>query len=210
MEEGRYTQLMPDTSSNISILIIAAGQSKRLGKPKQLLTYEGKTLINRLIEIVRSAGELPITLVLGAFAEEIIHQLPDTDLQLVLNPHWEEGMGRSISAGVSHIMQYNPEVDGIIIMVCDQPYITADEISGLIREQRKTGKSIVACAYNGILGTPALFLKEIWKDLLALKGDMGAKKLIGNHEADVSVLYFEKGVLDIDTPQDYKNLIGEK
>lgn len=201
---------MSDAIKRIRVLIIAAGQSKRLGRPKQLLNYEGKTLINRLIGIVKSAGDLPITLVLGAFSEEIIHQLPDTDVQLVVNPDWQEGMGSSISAGVSHIMQYNPEVDGIIILVCDQPHITGSEISGLIREQRSTEKPIVACAYNGTLGTPALFVREKWKDLITLRGETGAKAFIGNHKSDVAVLHFEKGVLDIDTPQDYKDLLGEK
>jgi len=201
---------MSDAMNQIRILIIAAGQSSRMGRPKQLLDYEGKTLINRLIGIVKSAGDLPITLVLGAFSDEIIHQLPDIDVQLVMNPDWQQGMGRSISVGVSNIIQHNPEVDGIIILVCDQPFISANEISGLIHAQHSTGKPIVACAYNGILGTPALFVREKWKDLITLQGETGAKAIIANHKSDVAVLHFEKGVLDIDTPQDYKSLLGEK
>jgi len=201
---------MSDAMNQIRILIIAAGQSSRMGRPKQLLDYEGKTLINRLIGIVKSAGDLPITLVLGAFSDEIIHQLPDIDVQLVMNPDWQQGMGRSISVGVSNIIQHNPEVDGIIILVCDQPFISANEISGLIHAQNSTGKPIVACAYNGILGTPALFVREKWKDLITLQGETGAKAIIGNHKSDVAVLHFDKGVLDIDTPQDYKSLLGEK
>jgi molybdenum cofactor cytidylyltransferase len=195
---------------NCEILIIAAGQSKRLGKPKQLLAFEGKSLINRLIEITKLAGTYPTTLVLGANADKITTQLQDKHLTVVMNEQWEEGMASSIRAGVKSIIQASPNMDGIMILVCDQPFINVENINGLIALQLATGKPIAACYYANVLGTPALFHKSIFPDLLELKGDIGAKKIIKNKEEEVAKLHFEKGVLDIDTEADYKQLLKEE
>jgi molybdenum cofactor cytidylyltransferase len=192
-----------------AIAILAAGQSKRLGTPKQLLMYEGKTLINRLIDIVNHAGDFPTTLVLGACADPIINQLPAEKPNLVMNPHWEEGMGSSIRWAVHHITVHSPDVDGIMMLVCDQPFISADHIKGILDMQHNTGKPIVASYYGGSGGTPALFHKETFAALLSLKGDAGAKKIINNGTFEVAAWHFEQGTSDIDTQDDYLKLLKD-
>ncbi|MEN9686759.1 MAG: hypothetical protein RLZZ28_2545 [Bacteroidota bacterium] len=189
------------------ILIIAAGQSKRMGTPKQLLTVGGDTLINRLIEIVKKAGTFPVTLVLGAAAESIKAQLTRTDLLIVLNDAWEEGMAGSIRIGLTRMMHTCPTLDGVMILVCDQPFISEENIRSLLALQRETNLPIAACYYANVLGTPALFHQSIFPELLSLKGDTGAKKIIMNKASEVAKLHFDQGVIDIDTMDDYEQIL---
>ncbi len=221
---------MTNSIQHCGILIIAAGQSKRLGSPKQLLAFEGKTLINRLIDIVKDATNSPITIVLGADAEKISAQITAPNLNIVMNDQWEEGMASSIRVGLNSMMNINEfnnekleeknkvkegmnkvkeELDGVMILVCDQPFVSAENIQALIQLQQNTELPIAACYYEGIIGTPAIFHKSMFSELLDLKGDIGAKKIIKNRETEVAKLHFEKGVLDIDTMEDYKQLLKE-
>lgn len=202
---------MSNIIQHCGVLIVAAGESKRLGRPKQLLKYEGQSFINRLITIVRASGKMPITIVLGAAAEVIQEQLIDAELSLVLNEDWREGMGASIKIGLTKMIQNDPAMDGVLILVCDQPYINSEQIQSLVQLQNNTGLPMAACFYAGILGTPALFHSSMFSDLLYLKGDVGAKKIMNLAMDKVAKLHFEAGVIDIDTEQDYQKIIqGEK
>lgn len=193
------------------VLIVAAGESKRLGTPKQLLQFEGQSIINRLIEIVRMSGEIPITMVLGAEAEAIQAQLTDTTLNLVLNEDWKEGMGTSIRIGLTRMIEVDSALDGVMILVCDQPYIKSEQIQALIQLQNNTGLPMAACFYAGIVGTPALFHSSMFPQLLQLKDDNGAKIILKEAIDQVAQLHFEKAVMDIDTEEDYQKIIqGEK
>lgn len=199
---------MPYSIQSGGILIVAAGQSKRLGVPKQLLTYQGETLINRLIGLVKKSTRFPITLVLGANAKAIKDQLSEPDLSIVINNEWEEGMASSIRTGVKNILAQNASAEGIMILVCDQPFLTEQHIQSLFETQRSTMLPMAACYYAGVVGTPALFHRSIFPELLELKGDIGAKSIIKKREAEVAKLYFDEGAIDIDTMADYQQLIG--
>ncbi len=193
------------------VLIVAAGESKRLGTPKQLLQFEGQSLINRLVSIVRESGSFPITIVLGAEAASIQGQLKDNNLNVVTNEDWREGMGSSISVGLKQMMDKETELDGVLILVCDQPFIKPESIQSLVDLQKKTVLPMAACFYENIIGTPALFHKSMFPKLLKLTGDIGAKKIMKEDIADVAKLNFEKGIIDIDTMEDYQKIIlGEK
>ncbi len=193
------------------VLIVAAGESKRLGTPKQLLQFEGQSLINRLVNIVRDAGSFPITIVLGAEATAIQAQLPDDNLLVVINEEWKEGMGSSIRVGLKKMIEMDADMDGVMILVCDQPFIKSESIQSLIQMQQSTGLPMAACFYEGIVGTPAVFHQSMFSDLLKLVGDTGAKKLMKDNMVDVAKLNLEKGVIDIDTMEDYQKIIqGEK
>lgn len=194
---------------NFAILIIAAGQSKRLGQPKQLLAFEGESLINRLVKEMMKVKEASITMVLGAYKERIESQLLDSTIDLVYNDFWEEGMASSIRVGVSYIIKKNALIDRIMILVCDQPYLSSCHIQALFTLQQHTGKSIVASSYNDIIGTPVLFHKNMFTHLLTLQGEMGAKKIINEYPDDIAILPLENGSIDIDTIEDYHNLVKE-
>jgi molybdenum cofactor cytidylyltransferase len=201
---------MSHSIKNCGILIVAAGQSKRLGSPKQLLMYEGKTLINRLIDIVKETVDFPMLLVLGAHAEKIKAQLTKPSIAILLNESWAEGMGNSISSGLQALLQKNPAIDGVMILVCDQPFLKRHQILSLLALQEKSGMPMAACYYAGVMGTPALFHTCTFPELLALKGDRGAKNIINHNIQEVAKLQFEQGLVDIDTEEDYKKLIKEK
>ena len=194
---------------NCAVLIIAAGESKRLGTPKQLLLVEEDTLLNRLIKTVQRAVNFPIYLVLGANAEKIQAQLPHTEINVVENKDWQEGMGSSIRLGVQAILESAKKFDGVLILVCDQPYLTETAIQDLVTLQASKKTAITASFYANIAGTPALFHASIFPDLLALKGDQGARKIIQERDQELAKLQFEKGMLDIDTQDDYQQLLKE-
>ena len=194
---------------NCGILIVAAGQSKRLGSPKQLLMYEGKTLINRLIDIVKEAVDFPMVLVLGAHAEKIKLQLSNPNMPIIINEQCAQGMGSYISIGLEGLIQKNPAIDGVMVLVCDQPFLNREHILTLLDLQAKSALPMAACYYAGVLGTPAVFHQSIFPELLALKADMGAKNIINHRIQEVAKLQFEQGVLDIDTEEDYKKLMKE-
>lgn len=197
------------TIDRCAILIIAAGESKRLGTPKQLLKIEEESMLNRLINMVQNTVQFPIYLVLGANADLIKAQLPKAELNLVENLHWQEGMGSSIRIGVQEIMKNSIMHDGILVLVCDQPYLSKASILSLIALQNATKAPITAAYYAQIAGTPALFHESVFPELLSLKGDTGAKKIIQERAAEVAKLQFENGVLDIDTKEDYQQLLKE-
>ena len=194
---------------NCAVVIIAAGESKRLGKPKQLLLVEEDTLLNRLIKIVQGAVNFPIYLVLGANAEKIKAQLSNNNLHIVDNKNWQEGMASSIRVGVQAVVDSAINYDGVLIMVCDQPYLTQQAIKDLVTLQQLKKTAIAASFYANIAGTPALFHASVFPDLLALKGDQGAKRIIQERDQELAKLQFDKGILDIDTPEDYQQLLKE-
>lgn len=194
---------------NCAVVIIAAGESKRLGSPKQLLLLNKDTMLNRLIKMVQKAIDFPIYLVLGANAEKIKAQLPITNLNIVENNEWQEGMGSSIRIGVQAVIDSANKHDGVLILVCDQPHLSETAIKDLISLQDNKKSAITASFYANVAGTPALFHQSVFSDLLALKGDQGAKRIIQERDQELAKLQFEKGVLDIDTPEDYQQLLKQ-
>jgi len=194
---------------NCAVVIIAAGESKRLGSPKQLLLLDKDSMLNRLIKMVQKAVDFPIYLVLGANAEKIKAQLPITNLNIVENNEWQEGMGSSIRIGVQAVIDSANKHDGILILVCDQPHLSESSIKDLISLQDNKKSAITASFYANVAGTPALFHQSVFSDLLALNGDQGAKRIIQERDQELAKLQFEKGVLDIDTPEDYQQLLKQ-
>jgi len=189
------------------IVILAAGSSSRLGQPKQLLSYQHKSLLARTIEAAKSTRDGIVVVILGEKHAAIAKDVEPSGVRVVYNEGWEEGMSSSIRAGLS-VLTAHTELDGVILTVCDQPYLTAWVLNALLDAAESSGKSIVASAYGDTLGTPVFFSKQHFEDLLALKGAEGARMLIKKYETQVASLPFEKGEVDIDTLEDYQKLIS--
>jgi molybdenum cofactor cytidylyltransferase len=189
------------------ILILAAGNSSRLGEPKQLLRYKGKTLISNVVDAATSLVPTRVTVVTGANAELISNELSKSSVSIVYNPHWQEGMSSSIRIGITHLKDKNPHLQGVILSVSDQPFVSSSLFLTLIETAKSTGKSIVASLYDNTFGTPVLFQKQYFDSLLCLKGVEGAKKLIKQFPEDVATIPFPLGGIDIDTQEDYRLLI---
>jgi molybdenum cofactor cytidylyltransferase len=194
---------------NTAIVILAAGSSSRLGRPKQLLTYKGKTLICNIVDSAIAAKLSPIIVVTGHSAEEVVEELKEKDVETVFNGNWPEGMGSGIVVGLQKLLELEPNMEDLIIAVCDQPFVTSDFLSNLVSLKNKSKKSIVSSSYAGTFGTPVLFNRKHFKALLGLKGNEGAKKLLGLLTDEMTCLPFEKGKWDIDTEADYTKLIND-
>lgn len=194
------------SANNTGIVILAAGSSSRLGKPKQLLEYDGQSLLQHVIDAAVSSEAATIVVVLGANSELISKQIDTSKVYLTENSEWEEGMASSVRNGLSALQGISPTTDAVIFMVCDQPYVSASLINDLIETQKETGKAIVTCNYGEAIGPPALFYKSLFHELMQLKGDAGAKKIIQQHSDEVATVLFEKGKIDIDTREDFEAL----
>lgn len=188
---------------NIAIVILAAGGSKRMGSPKQFLTYKGHSLLRHVVEVAIKSDVTLTYVVAGAEVSRMQTELGNLPIRIVENPHWHEGLSSSIRAGISAL----PDTfSAAVLMLCDQPKVTTKLLNTIIMSYQLTGKLIVACEYEEILGVPALFDHSLFPELLKLKGDQGAKGIITRY-ADAAVqIPFPEGAIDIDTPFDYEAL----
>lgn len=194
---------------NLGILILAAGESKRLGSPKQLLDWGGETLLQKSISTAKELSTNPhihltIYVVLGARYDELVQNIHDNTVIICRNERWFTGIGSSIHCGINQVISDN-KIDAVLIMLCDQPFITSEHLNRLAELYSISRKGIAATNYDGINGVPAVFAKKYFSELLTLHGEQGAKKLIEKHLADVATIVFEEARIDIDTMEDYTN-----
>jgi molybdenum cofactor cytidylyltransferase len=249
---------------NIGGVILAAGESSRLGRPKQLVQFRGKSLVRRVVEAAEQAGCSPIVVVTGGDAEDteesphlppthsygaaghplplrrgeenpgrrrtlaelIVRELKETGVTVVENENWRRGIGSSIRAGVQRAIdtaqcQHKegrfpnrptavgepPLLDAIVLLTCDQPFVDANVIKQLIRLREQTEKAIVASSYSNTLGVPALFDRSYFDELLSLGDASGAKSIILSDRDRVAEFPFPEGKIDIDTVEDWENLV---
>ncbi|MES2703887.1 MAG: nucleotidyltransferase family protein [Bacteroidota bacterium] len=191
---------------NTGIIVLAAGASSRLGRPKQLLPYLGTTLLQHTLQVATGAATGKVIVILGANAAEIEKEIMEQNVQVAINNYWQEGMGSSIRFGLTQLLNVRPEVDAAIIMLCDQPHVTTGLLNDLVAARMHTQKKIIASSYSSIIGVPAIFDASLFPELLLLKGDVGAKNIIQRHSGGLGVISFEKGIVDIDTAADYEKL----
>lgn len=189
----------------IGLVILAAGSSSRLGKPKQNLVFQGSTLLQRSIKAALAADCQQVLVVLGANAPIIEPTIKSEPVQLIHNSDWQAGMSSSINCGLAALLKTTPQLQSVILMLCDQPFADASIINQLIQASANN-KHLVACNYNGTIGVPALFDKSHFEELLALQGNEGAKKLLLKYTNEVHTVPFPLGMIDIDTIGDYERL----
>ena len=192
-----------------AIIVLAAGASTRMGRPKQLLTYGGHTFLRNAAEMAAASVCRPILVVLGAYADQLQSEIDGLLVQPVVNERWAEGMGSSIRAGLEALKYCDREgaAKAVVLMLCDQPFVTTANINELVTAYRSSGKGIIASEYGGIAGVPALFGHEYFADLAALSGTAGAKQIIAAHASEVMRVPFPQAATDVDTPEDYLHLL---
>lgn len=193
---------------SIGAVILAAGASSRMGKPKQLLEFGGQTLVKRAALAALEAGCNPVVVVTGAHAEGVKKELHGLNLPEANNPEWESGMGSSIRTGIQAVVKTNDRVTALILMLCDQPFVTSEVLSGLITAHHETGREIVASSYGATIGVPALFGQAFFTELVRLESEAGAKQIIQRHLAQVHLLPFPQGEIDLDTQADFARLLS--
>lgn len=189
------------------VILLAAGSSSRLGRPKQLLNYQEKTLIQHSIEAALDSAANDLVVVLGSNSELIQTGIESKEVPVLVHEHWEEGMSSSMQCGLRYLIETS-QVEQVILMLCDQPYVNKGLLDQLMHEKKDSGKGIVACSYAGTVGVPALFDQHYFQELLALKGTEGAKKVILNHQEDTFLVDFPLGAIDLDTEEDVQKFTG--
>ncbi|MDF5708481.1 MAG: nucleotidyltransferase family protein [Nostoc sp. S4] len=201
------TEQINNDKSTIAIMILAAGASTRMGTPKQLLLYQGRSFLQYIIEMAIASVCQPVVVILGANAEQIHPQIKQLPVKVVTNLDWACGMSSSIKSGIELLNNFSQKIEAVVITVCDQPFVSHQIINQLVNAYYSTKKPIIACEYAGTLGVPALFNHNFFSELAALK-DSGAKKVIHNNLNQVFSIPFPLGNIDIDTPKDYEQLLS--
>lgn len=189
------------------LILLAAGGSARLGRPKQLLSYRGRTLLRHAAETACDSKCRPIVIVLGAQAKHLSSELIGLDVGIAENPEWQLGLGSSIRAGLSALEVKDGELSGVVLMLCDQPFLTADFLNRLTDSHQASHSLIVAAEYASTRGVPAFFHRSLFPELLALPPEQGAKPIILRHASETTALPLSVGTIDIDTEADYAKLL---
>jgi len=188
---------------SVAAIILAAGASRRLGQPKQLLQFGAETLLERALRLAKEGGASPVLAVLGAHFAAICASIPFNNAIPVFNERWAQGISSSIQAGLQALDAGTSDAAGALVMSCDQPRLTAGHLRALIQTfAAQTSPAIVASSYAGVQGVPAVFPRSVFPGLLALTGDKGARALLAKPPCRVIALPFDGGEVDIDLPSD--------
>lgn len=195
---------------NIAIVILAAGASARLDhQPKQLIEWEGRTLIRRVVDTALSTDFRPVVVVVGGNKEQILPELDGLPVTIIDNQHWQQGLSSSVKTGLAAVYLTQKEIDAVLFLLTDQPHVDRGLLNQLLQVYQESGKGIVASGYGGSLGVPALFDRKYIHELLSLEGDTGARKIIKKHPDDCAEVPFTLGNIDLDTRQDVERFLGQ-
>lgn len=193
--------------SHTAVIILAAGASRRMGRPKQLLAFRGKNLLQHIVDEALGFTDR-VVVVLGANHEEIAAQIMPGAASVIINDHWEHGMSTSVRCGLDALD--NSDATAAVFLTCDQPFVTAGLLRQMADTHKNTGKPIVACRYAETLGVPVLFHQSVFVHLSGLQGDAGAKKIVMQFSELVATVDFPEGQFDVDTPEDYDKILTSK
>lgn len=188
------------------IIILAAGASERMGRPKQLLPFRGRSLIMHVVSEAQEALHVSPLVVTGRYDALIRQELAGTDAEVVFNRDWHSGMASSIRTGVEHALA-DQELENVLIVLSDQPFVSATLFEDIFTRRQQTSKAVIASKYaDGTLGTPVLFARNLWNELMQLAGHEGARNIVRSQPERVGTVDFPLGGVDIDTMDDFKNL----
>ncbi|HEY0795223.1 MAG TPA: nucleotidyltransferase family protein [Acidisarcina sp.] len=192
----------------VAAIVLAAGGSRRLGRPKQLIQKDGESLLRRSARLAVDAGCAPVVVVLGWQAYLMERELAGLAVSIAVNAEWESGMASSLCCGLRAISGQEPE--SAMVLVCDQPLLTVEALTSLIAshdsENGEGAPDITASSYSGARGVPAIFKKGVFPSLMQLKGDEGARRIISDPLWKVATVEFAGGAVDVDLQTDLLNL----
>ena len=190
--------------ARVSAVVLAAGESRRFGRPKLLLPYRGVPLLRRAVDAAAEGGCRDVVVVLGADADSYTALLAGSGARLAVNPSYKEGMSSSIRRGVETLP---PECTAVVIMLADQPRIDGGVIRALLETYATSGKRIVAARYGDVRGAPTLFDRALFLELLVLDGDQGARTVMETYPKEVAEVAIPTGAgADVDRPEDLEGL----
>lgn len=195
--------------ANLTTVILAAGNSSRMGTSKQLLILDGMTLLERTVKCALEAGLTNIIVVLGSDA--VVHQATINHLPVSIaeNMDWRLGMGNSLKFGLKKAIELWPNSQAILTLVCDQPKLSVNHLHTVVRAWESTQSPIVASTYAGVNGIPALFSKDLFHQLANIDNVNGARSILRNPDAELVRIPFVGGEIDLDTLNDYQTYLAK-
>jgi CTP:molybdopterin cytidylyltransferase MocA len=188
-----------DGSPDLHVIVLAAGEAKRFGSPKQLVRINGRPLLHGVIGRGVAVAGHSVIVVLGAYATELAPLLRHTPATVIVNRQWSEGMGSSIRTGIAALPG---TAEAVLILLADQPLVTAEDLRRLVGVWRRQPSQIVAAQYGTTNGAPAIFPSWTFAELGALRGDQGARVLLRRHGERLVRVPMASAAIDIDTPED--------
>jgi molybdenum cofactor cytidylyltransferase len=194
------------TSEKIAAVVLAAGRSQRLGRPKQLLEVAGEALVRRVTRAALGCGADETLVVTGARSDAVARAVADLGVHVVENPDWEEGMASSIRCGARAAEGVG--CSAVLVVLADQPHVGRNVLARMVACFREEGRDLVACGYRGVVGAPALFAGRHRELLLQLEGDRGARDVLRADAERVRVVAFEAGAVDIDDEEAWNSYVA--
>lgn len=193
--------------SRISILVLAAGGASRFGSSKQLLKWKNSNLLKHTLETAISSNACNVSLVLGANYDSILKEIDSNFASVFRNEAWQKGLGNSIAFGVKSVNKVISNVDGVLILLADQPLIKTSYLNNLIDKFECNKEQIIASTYiNKKFGVPVIFDACYFNELMKLNDDDGAKTILKKYKSKVTTINQGSRFDDIDTIEDYKRL----
>jgi len=186
---------MPEAPTAHGLVVLAAGDSSRLGEPKQLLRHRGETLIQRAARLGLATAPVDAVIVLGAHTDAMLAQVRDLPIRHVDSEDWPLGLSHSLRAGLNALA---PACAGALILLCDQIALEAEHLDALVRSWREDPARAAASRYDDRLGVPALLPRAWFHDLRQLDGDRGAGALLARRSEHVVAIDNPALVVDID------------
>ena len=183
----------------LHVLILAAGGSTRLGQPKQLVMLGGRPALHIVVSNAVALAGHAVTVVVGAHAREMTHLLAHSPASVIVNRHWEEGMGGSLRFGVASLP---PACEAVLVVLGDQVGVTADDLKRLASAWKGEESLIAASVYEQHLGVPAIFPRLCFGELSELRGDRGARSVLERNSYRLLRVPMPNAAIDLDTPAD--------
>jgi molybdenum cofactor cytidylyltransferase len=194
---------MNNTNKQVALAILAAGKSGRYGSPKQITLIKNQTMLQRTIDFCIPLG-IPIFLILGANIKKIESKIDSTAITIIENKNWEEGVASSIRTAVEKIPS---NFSRILFLASDQVNVNSHSLIKLLEKSKEFPTKIICASYKDTVGIPAIFPKELYNDLLALKGDKGGKSILIREDKESIKVSMEEANVDIDTVNDLESFL---
>lgn len=192
--------------NQVAVVLLAAGSSKRMGQPKQLLPWNESTLLGHAIKSILSGSASKLFLVLGAHSDQIAAKVDLSGMTVLINENWEQGLGSSIAFAIGEINEKYTDINAVLFLLADQPFIESIHLDNLIQLHFKEPESIILTRNGEYKGVPVLFPRKFFPELLILSNDEGAKKIIASQKGQVMEVVTENETTDIDTFDTYVKL----